>query len=267
MIKKFLIAILAVVVLVVVYLGWFVFTAVTSQAPVVKATGYTSGDGKYLAIEIILGGIKRPATIHEITLSRILADSLHASPPQGFEEKPLQLSKDEPANPDTVKFVEKYNKETVRWVGEFNLAPEKKHVINIPAPSANDGSGKLTFQYDERVGVGGTIRSFDVSINRSADVLKKTLGTLNLDDPIKDVEKSATNNDLRFVGIYGYSCSAPGVKEDYLSLTQKYGLRCLKGTSDNIEDDEHFRLIQTAIKYAEKYNINLLKKLKAKYGV
>jgi len=264
MVKKILIAMLAIAVLVVVYIGWFVFTAVTSKAPVVKTAGYASDDGKTLSIEIILSGIKRVATINEITLSRIFADSLHALPPQGFEEKPLQLSKDEAANPDTVKFVDKFNKETVRWVGAFNLAPEKKYIINIPAASANEGPGKITFQYDEHVGMGGTIRSFDVSINRSADVLKKTLGSLNLEDPKKDVEKSVANKDIRFVGIYGYSCSAPGIEEEYLSLTQKYGLRCLKGTSDNIEDDEHHRLIQTAIKYAEEYNINLLKKLKAK---
>lgn len=91
-------------------------------------------------------------------------------------------------------------------------------------------------------------------------ILWRTLGNLNLDNPTEDVEKHSHNNDFRFVGINSYSCSAPGI--DDLSLTQKYGIRCLAGTSDFIEGDVHMRLFDEAIRYSEKYNRSLLKKLK-----
>lgn len=91
-------------------------------------------------------------------------------------------------------------------------------------------------------------------------ILWMTLENLNLDNPAEDVEKYIVNNDFRFVGINSYSCSAPGV--DNLSLTQKYGIRCLEGTSDVIEAEVHMRLFEEAIRYAEKYNCSLLEKLK-----
>jgi hypothetical protein len=47
-----------------------------------------------------------------------------------------------------------------------------------------------------------------------------------------------------------------------LVLTKQYGTRCLEGTSDVIESEEHGMLIEIAITYAEQYNIELLKKLK-----
>ncbi len=93
-------------------------------------------------------------------------------------------------------------------------------------------------------------------------ILWRTLENLNLDNPTEDVEKHVANNDFKFIGIYGYSCSSPGVEKENLALIQKYGMRCLDGTSDNIESDFHMRLIETAIRYAEKYNHFLLKKLK-----
>jgi hypothetical protein len=100
----------------------------------------------------------------------------------------------------------------------------------------------------------------------SVDILKKTIESLNLNDPTKDVEKRIANNDMRFVGINGYTCYAPGVEKDDITLTQKHGMRCLEGTSDYIENEEHGRLIQTAIKYAKEYNLNLLMKFKTKQG-
>lgn len=91
-------------------------------------------------------------------------------------------------------------------------------------------------------------------------ILWKTLGNLNLDNPAEDIEKHIANKDISFVGINSYSCSAPGV--DNLSLTQKYGIRCLAGTSDVIEGDVYRRLFEEAIRYSEKYNRTLLNKLK-----
>ncbi len=94
------------------------------------------------------------------------------------------------------------------------------------------------------------------------EILKKTLKGLNLDDPTADMEKQTANNDLRFVGINGYTCYPPGVEKEDMKLAQKYDIRCLEGTSDNIENEGHGKLIEAAIKYAETYNRALIQKLK-----
>ncbi len=99
---------------------------------------------------------------------------------------------------------------------------------------------------------------------QNTNFLKKTLRNLTLEDPQKDVGRNISNHDLRFIGINGYGCYAPGVEQADQTLAQKQGIKCLDGTSDVIENEEHAKLIQTAIKYAREYNLLLLKKLKSK---
>ena len=95
------------------------------------------------------------------------------------------------------------------------------------------------------------------------ELLKRTMESLHLENPTQDVDVRITNKDMRFVGVYGYSCSAPGIEKDDLALIQKHGIRCLDGTSDYIESERHRQLIESAISYAEKYNRYLLIKLKS----
>jgi hypothetical protein len=98
----------------------------------------------------------------------------------------------------------------------------------------------------------------------NAVILKTTLGTLDVNNPRNDLDENIKNNDLRFVGVYGYACYAPGIENHDISLTEKYGIKCLEGTSDSIDGDEHANLIDTAKTYAEIYNGMLLMQLKNK---
>jgi hypothetical protein len=113
---------------------------------------------------------------------------------------------------------------------------------------------------------GNQVRAQDnkKSLMTQTETLKATLSRLNLGNPEKDIDTNIANADLRFICICGYACYAPGVDKSDLSLTKKYGTRCLEGTSDVIEGEEHGKLIETARKYAERYNTALLKKLKFK---
>lgn len=88
---------------------------------------------------------------------------------------------------------------------------------------------------------------------------------MNIERPELGVEKNIADKDPRFIGIYGYVYCTPGVEKNDLSLTDKYGIRCLDGISDAIEN-EHGKLIETAIKYTEEYNHILQKKFKSKEG-
>lgn len=99
-------------------------------------------------------------------------------------------------------------------------------------------------------------------ITTDTAILKTTLRTLNLDSPKADVEINVRNGDFRFICICSYACDTPGVEEKDALLRNKLGYRCLEGTSDRIESDEHMRLIKAARQYAELYNAELLKTLK-----
>jgi hypothetical protein len=101
------------------------------------------------------------------------------------------------------------------------------------------------------------------SSKSQTEILKAVLKSLNLQNPEQDVSANSVKGDLRFTCICGYACYTPGVDKDDLALTKKYGKRCLDGTSDVVEGDEHGKLIESARTYAEKYNDTLLKQLKA----
>jgi hypothetical protein len=85
--------------------------------------------------------------------------------------------------------------------------------------------------------------------------LKATLSSLKLNDPGEDAKAHVAAGDLRPVGIYGYTCSIPGPGGN-LPLPS-VGIRCLDGTSDAAENEEHERLIETARVYALAYDQEL----------
>lgn len=85
--------------------------------------------------------------------------------------------------------------------------------------------------------------------------LKATLSSLKLDDPGDDAKAHVAAGDLRPVGIYGYTCSIPGPEGNL--PPPSVGIRCLDGTSDVAESEEHERLIETAKAYALAYDREL----------
>lgn len=93
-------------------------------------------------------------------------------------------------------------------------------------------------------------------------LLRSELETLHINDPDQDMRKKMEKNDFRFVCICGFICYTPSVEKDNLKLVKIYGRRCLEGTSDGIDSEEHGKLIGVAIDYADKYNSLLLKELK-----
>ena len=96
---------------------------------------------------------------------------------------------------------------------------------------------------------------------KNAALLATTLGSLHLSDPTVDLDANLKRGDVRFVGVYGFSCVAPGVEEE--AATSRYGINCLAGTSDAIESTEHAALIQRARDYAERYNSELQRRRRA----
>ncbi|MBM7128915.1 hypothetical protein [Dyella mobilis] len=86
-------------------------------------------------------------------------------------------------------------------------------------------------------------------------VLKQTLSKLDLQNPASDAKARIAAGDRRPVGIYGYACSVPGPLNHRVTLSTE--IRCLDGTSDVAESEEHHHLIEQATAYAEAYDDEL----------
>ena len=88
--------------------------------------------------------------------------------------------------------------------------------------------------------------------------LKTTLRTLNIDEPGLDVRANVSFGDYRFVGLTDYSCDAPIREEGPMTkMIERYGLRCLDGTTDMSEGPEYESLVRVARRYAIAYNQHL----------
>ena len=91
-------------------------------------------------------------------------------------------------------------------------------------------------------------------------ILKTELAALNVDHPVADMEKNFAGGDKRFIGIYGYALSCPGVPDEAHDLTVTHGIKPIHGTSDALESPEYAALQEKAMSYARTYNQALLKK-------
>jgi hypothetical protein len=82
--------------------------------------------------------------------------------------------------------------------------------------------------------------------------------TLDLAANIETVFKKAIiNKDFRFIGIYKFTKEIPGMKYNDEKIN-KYGVKYIKGTSDNFNNLNGFNFQIYAEKYAIKYNAKLL---------
>ncbi len=93
-------------------------------------------------------------------------------------------------------------------------------------------------------------------------ILKKELQLLNIENPKQDLTVRIGRDDLRFIGLYGYTTYFPGINEDNDSLIHQYGVLMFEGTSDFIESEKHEELIQKAEWYAKIYNTALSSHIK-----
>ena len=83
-------------------------------------------------------------------------------------------------------------------------------------------------------------------------------------NPEKDANQAIAKGDFRLMAVYGYTLIVPGIKGDYRKYEKTYGIHPIEGTSDFIKNNEHGKLNALAKKYAEKYNLTILKQKKSK---
>ena len=93
-------------------------------------------------------------------------------------------------------------------------------------------------------------------------ILASTLSALNLSNPVADLDANLSRGDRRLVGLYGIKCAPPDLNESFDGIVARFGVRCLPGTSDAIENDRHAALMTSAKNYANRYNWELLHRIR-----
>lgn len=89
-------------------------------------------------------------------------------------------------------------------------------------------------------------------------LMREEIKTLNLANPISDLQSHINAGSYRFVGVNGLvACYPHGVSPYQTDLVEKYGVRCIAGTSDALENEEHATMVKAVIKYASIYNSKL----------
>ncbi|HJU83161.1 MAG TPA: hypothetical protein VJ600_03035 [Holophagaceae bacterium] len=74
-------------------------------------------------------------------------------------------------------------------------------------------------------------------------------------DPIADAKVALVRGDHRLRAVRGFVVSIPGTDgKDFEFFKQTYGIDEIAGTSDDLVNAEHHRLVGLAYKYAETYN-------------
>lgn len=105
-------------------------------------------------------GQDKPHNVTEIQLPRELVQALGASPPSGFTDEPYVAG---PKVGDEA-WVQKFNRETVRWVGQLALPAEQDVVLSIPVQQPRAGTGTIQFRYEHRSTFGGSIRFCELKL-------------------------------------------------------------------------------------------------------
>ena len=81
-------------------------------------------------------------------------------------------------------------------------------------------------------------------------------------DPAKALAAALGRGDERFLGVAGYSVTAPGLDEEAdQEILYQQGMRVIAGTTDTPADERHSQLIYDARLYAAAYNRLLVWKL------
>jgi hypothetical protein len=93
-------------------------------------------------------------------------------------------------------------------------------------------------------------------------ILAATLKALNLSNPVADLDANLARGDRRFIGLYGIVCAPPDLNSSFDGVIARFGIRCLSGTSDAIQGATHAALIDSARRYANAYNWELLHRIR-----
>ena len=144
---------------------WFVRSAVVDH---VKVSATAKAVEKAIEVEVVATGSGDGAVITVIDMERSLRDALGLSPPAGFTAAPMPLDAREKDDKEAAAYVEKYNREKVRYAGRLAVAPGAPTVLRFAAERPDAASGVIHLQHERKIGMGGSISFTSVTVGTQA---------------------------------------------------------------------------------------------------
>jgi hypothetical protein len=154
-----------------VFVLYFVWTFMIMNKPIVLMNTATSKrvsgkivevKDKFISIEI--DNNEYDNVITSVSMDRNISKELGIGTIDGLSEELMVVSEREKDNIEAIEWVKNYNKETIQWVGNLKLLPNQKTIIQIPIENIKDLHGRLSFDYERKVGFGGSMSSFYIDL-------------------------------------------------------------------------------------------------------
>jgi len=163
MIKSALIVVGVIVLLFVAYVGWVLYRAGSTIdiRPLAQAAVLSDK----IQVTVTFVGADTEHQITEAIFPRELGESLGIGAPTGLTPTPYTIDDTgDPSSKESARWVEDSNRENLRWVGSVALRPDRSTILDFPIVDIVAGEGIFRFQYERKLGMGGQISFFDVSI-------------------------------------------------------------------------------------------------------
>lgn len=154
------------ILLFVAYVAWVLFRASGNlgESPTAHAEILTDK----IRVSVSFPNADSEYQITEVLLSREIANNLGVSAPEGFSSEPYTLDDTgDPKSEDSANWVEEANSEDIRWVGRRPLTQDAVTTIDFPIQNEARGEIVLRFQYERKLGMGGQMSFFSVSVEPS----------------------------------------------------------------------------------------------------
>lgn len=144
------------------YVAWFVRRAVLDRTEV--RASLRSVQASAIDVDVDVRGTQDPIAITEISMERSLQGALGISPPGGFKVEALPLEDREKGDPAAIAFVEKFNRESVRFVGSLVVKPGHTGLLKFPAEHPTAANGQMRLRYEKKLGLGGSTGFVSVNL-------------------------------------------------------------------------------------------------------
>ena len=154
-----------------IFVLYFVWNFMIMNKPIVMMNTATSKrvsgkivevKDKFISIEI--DNNEYDNVITSVSMDRNVSKELGIESIDGLSEELMIVSEREKDDTEAIEWVKNYNKETIQWVGNLKLVPNQKTIIQIPIKNIKELHGRLSFNYERKVGFGGSMSSFYIDL-------------------------------------------------------------------------------------------------------
>jgi len=137
----------------------------TPKGALPQLTGRQVAGGSHeVVVELRSSGSVPGFTVTSIDLPRQLASALGIQAPPGFKAAPLLVEAGD--TPETVAFVQDFNKTTLRWEGRLAIPADRPVRVRFPASAPSAATGALSLDYERKALLGGMSAATQVQLNQ-----------------------------------------------------------------------------------------------------